>query len=80
METCGGTREGIPKIVSAPGGGFRSHPRDAGRDDNARASYTRLYRFVPDAFAKDAQSSLLGEWKHLGVSSKPDVLKPTCPR
>jgi hypothetical protein len=59
-------------IVSAPGGGFRPHTRDVARDDNARARYTRLYRFVPDVFAKNAESSLLGEWKHPGVSSKPD--------
>jgi hypothetical protein len=59
-------------IVSAPGGGFRPHTRDVASDDNARARYPRLYRFVPGVFATDAKSSLLGEWPHPGVSSKPD--------
>lgn len=58
-------------IVSAPGNGFRPTTTKKEREDNARPRYTRLYRFVPNAFAKNASSSLLGEWPHPGVSSRP---------
>lgn len=59
-------------IVSAPGGGFRPHARKVAREDNAKPRATRLYRFWPNAFAKDPNIRLLGEWKHPGVSAKPD--------
>ena len=60
-------------IVSAPGGGFQWNTLDKdAREDNAKPRATRLYRFWPNALADDPTIRLLGEWKHPGVSSKPD--------
>lgn len=59
-------------IVSAPGGGFQWKIDKDAREDNAKPRATRLYRFWPNAFADNPTIRLLGEWKHPGVSSKPD--------
>jgi hypothetical protein len=59
-------------VVTAPGGGFRKGTTKAARDDNARRRYTRLYRFLPNAFDESPELVLLGEWPHEGVSARPD--------
>ena len=58
-------------IVSAPGGGFRDGVLKAAKEENRRPRFTRLYRFVPNAFDDRAEIIFLGEWRHDGVSSKP---------
>lgn len=59
-------------MVTAPGGGFRDGITKAAREDNERPRFTRVYRVLPNALAENPQIVLLGEWRHQGVTGRPD--------
>lgn len=63
-------------VVSERGAGFRTRTFGKFGRENAEDRYTAFYRFVPNAFTKDACAIPLGKYKHPGTKSKPADAKP----